>query len=130
MQREHTGGDGDAVERCQRVNEVAALVGVLQTHGQVVVGDDGARLVGQNLEEVRGNRRAEQLDQDLAHPRQAFGLAHAGTGAGVASQWRRASSASSAPPGTGSMGPAIVTLRTMPCLSIRNIPCSCAVMAW
>ncbi len=110
------------------MHEVAPFVGIRQTHREIVARDHAARVVAEGLEEVGGNRRTEQLDQKLAQPREAFGLAHAGTYIGT--QRARASSASSAPLGTGSIGPTTVTFRITPCLSIRNMPCSCAVIAW
>src|SRR4030095_16494781 len=116
------------VEPPQRVHEIAALLRVLQTHREVVARHGLAGPVTEGLEEMRGNRRAEQLDQDLTGPREALGPAPASTGG--AGQWVRGSSASWTPPGTGAIGPTMVRWRITPSLSMRKMPCSCAVIAW
>jgi hypothetical protein len=59
---------------------VAALLGVLQTDREVVVGNGGEGVVAESLEEVRRDRRSEQLDEELAEPRETLDVAHAGTG--------------------------------------------------
>src|SRR4029453_18192214 len=128
VEREHALRGSALVEAPQRVHEIAALLRVLQTHRQVVARHGLAGPVAEGLEEMRGDRRAKKLDQDLAGAGEALRLAHASTG--VPAQWVRASSASWTPPGTGSIGPTMVRWRITPSLSIRKRPCSCAVMAW
>jgi hypothetical protein len=128
VSREDAPAAGGLVEGRERVHEIAALLGVLQTHGEVIARHHSTGPIAEGLEEVGRDRRSKQLDQDLADSRETLGLTHAGTG--VPPQKVRASSARSAPPGTGSIGPTTVRWRIRPSLSMRKIPCSCAVMAW
>src|SRR5262249_48568415 len=130
------------VEGPQRVHQIATLLRVLQTHRQVVARHHHAGPVPEGLEEVGRDRGTKKLDQELAGPCGAAGLAHARTrvspqwartspaGGGVCAQWVRTSSASWTPPGTGSIGPTMVRWRITPSLSMRKMPCSWAVIAW
>jgi hypothetical protein len=132
VRREHALAHRAILETRERVHEVAALFRVLQADREEVVGHGCERLVAERLEEMRRDWRAEQLDEDLAEPGEPLGLTGAcvtHTDVGASAQCARARSARSAPPGTGSIGPTTVTWRITPSLSMRKIPCSCAVVA-
>jgi hypothetical protein len=119
--RERAGAHCVGVETDERVHEIAALLGIDQAHRQIVVRNRAGRVVRKRLEEVRRERRADQLDQQLVEAREALGVIHAEAGG---THRARASSARSTPFGTGSMGPTTVTSRIVPCLSMTKMPCS------
>lgn len=79
VDREHAPAHRAILEVDLRVHEIAALLGVLKTDGEIVARHSSPGLVRERLEEVAGNRRAEQLGEDLAEPCQALDLGHADT---------------------------------------------------
>ena len=107
VRAEHARAERAAIrQRGERMHEIAALLAVRETDGDVVVRQRAAGLVGQRLEEMRRHRRAGHHHEQLSQAREPLGQAHVGT-------WRpqcsRTSVVSCAPSGTGSIGPTIET---------------------
>src|SRR6185436_10696132 len=112
----------------ERMHEIAGLLRGREADGQVVAGHRGGREVGEGLEEMRGDGRAGERDQDVREPGQPFGETHVGWSSSA--QCWATSSIRRAAVGTGSIGPTTEMWRMTPSLSTRKTPCSTAVMAW